>query len=175
SGVPAGAPPRLGVAAQGGGPSRRDFLTGGTAAAIVAAVGLVAAALSAGLGRLGGGARGPGVPVSSGKAPAPPPIGGPIANVAAVGVGQAVPFTDPGTDDPAFVTQPQPGKFVAFDAVCPHARCYVHYQAGSRQFVCPCHGSRFDGATGAVLQGPAVTGLAPIPLKVTGGGSIYVA
>jgi Rieske Fe-S protein len=41
---------------------------------------------------------------------------------------------------------------------CPHLGCLVRFNAAERSWDCPCHGSRFD-VDGAVLEGPAVTGL----------------
>lgn len=50
--------------------------------------------------------------------------------------------------------------FVACSAVCPHKKCDVEYRLSDKQFVCPCHNSRFDEA-GKVLKGPAKTDLKP--------------
>jgi Rieske Fe-S protein len=55
------------------------------------------------------------------------------------------------------VTQPTAGEFHCFSSACTHAGCTV--RAGTT-LVCPCHGSRFALADGAVLQGPAD---APLP------------
>ncbi|HSF98146.1 MAG TPA: Rieske (2Fe-2S) protein [Ornithinibacter sp.] len=56
------------------------------------------------------------------------------------------------------VTQPTAGDYKAFSAVCPHQGCTVtRVEAGS--ITCPCHGSTFDIATGAVTKGPATSGL----------------
>ena len=52
------------------------------------------------------------------------------------------------------VTQPTAGDFKAFSAVCPHQGCTVGGVADGT-ITCPCHGSTFDAATGAVTQGPA--------------------
>ena len=46
---------------------------------------------------------------------------------------------------------------LAIDLKCPHLGCTVAATPGG--FVCPCHGSRFK-ADGALLAGPATTGLA---------------
>ncbi len=72
-----------------------------------------------------------------------------------VPVGGAASFQDPSSGDPSLVVQPVAGTFVAFDAVCPHAGCTVAYSSTGRLFICPCHGSEFNGRTGAVEVGPA--------------------
>jgi glycine/D-amino acid oxidase-like deaminating enzyme/nitrite reductase/ring-hydroxylating ferredoxin subunit len=46
-------------------------------------------------------------------------------------------------------------------ATCPHLRGVVRWNDGEQTWDCPCHGSRFD-PYGRVLNGPAVTDLAPI-------------
>lgn len=56
------------------------------------------------------------------------------------------------------VTQPTEGDFKAFSAVCPHQGCTVASVADNT-ITCPCHGSEFDAATGAVKKGPATSGL----------------
>ena len=42
--------------------------------------------------------------------------------------------------------------------MCPHQGCTVG-TVGADGIVCPCHGSTFDIATGAVVKGPATSGL----------------
>jgi thiosulfate dehydrogenase [quinone] large subunit len=74
-------------------------------------------------------------------------------------VGQGATYTDPGNGQPDIVIRQANGTLVAHSAVCTHAGCEVGYQGG--QIVCPCHGSVFDAKTGAVITGPAVTGLSP--------------
>ncbi|WP_280520997.1 Rieske (2Fe-2S) protein [Streptacidiphilus jiangxiensis] len=64
----------------------------------------------------------------------------------------------PGTGDPIFVVQPKPGVFCAFSGACTHAGCTV-LPPKEGAFVCPCHDSAFDVATGAVLRGPATEAL----------------
>ncbi|HUG51508.1 MAG TPA: Rieske (2Fe-2S) protein, partial [Terrimesophilobacter sp.] len=51
------------------------------------------------------------------------------------------------------LSQPTKGRVAAFSAICPHQGCRVAAQGAD--FECPCHGSRFDGRTGAVLTGPS--------------------
>jgi cytochrome b6-f complex iron-sulfur subunit len=48
--------------------------------------------------------------------------------------------------------------FVALSAGCTHQACEITGFSG-QNYVCPCHGSRFD-TTGRVVNGPAVT---PLP------------
>jgi glycine/D-amino acid oxidase-like deaminating enzyme/nitrite reductase/ring-hydroxylating ferredoxin subunit len=52
------------------------------------------------------------------------------------------------------------GMLHEFSAVCPHLKCIVHWNGSEKSWDCPCHGSRFD-ALGHVLNGPAVSDLAP--------------
>ncbi len=70
-------------------------------------------------------------------------------------------------DSQTVVTQPQAGTFKAFDTTCPHAGCAVSAVEGD-QLVCPCHQSHFALATGAVVSGPAPTGLTPKTVTVSG-------
>lgn len=46
-------------------------------------------------------------------------------------------------------------------AVCPHLGGIVTWNSSENTWDCPCHGSRFD-RHGAVLCGPAISGLAPL-------------
>jgi Rieske Fe-S protein len=47
------------------------------------------------------------------------------------------------------------GKEHRFSAVCTHLGCNVVWNNLEKSFDCPCHGSRFSGLTGKVLNGPA--------------------
>src|SRR3954466_10856578 len=67
---------------------------------------------------------------------------------------------------PIVVSQPSQGKVVAFSAVCTHQGCTVAPEG--KEFDCPCHGSRFDAATGDVLNGPARDPLPKLSAKVSG-------
>ncbi|MEP6640762.1 MAG: TQO small subunit DoxD [Gaiellales bacterium] len=92
---------------------------------------------------------------------------GPSSGVA---TGQAATYTDPTTGSADVVIRQPDGALVALSAICTHAGCEVAYQGGV--LYCPCHGSRFNAATGAVIQGPA---LLPLPKRrvVESGGEIY--
>lgn len=52
------------------------------------------------------------------------------------------------------VTQPTAGTFRAFSAICTHQGCQVTEVLDGR-INCPCHGSQFAIADGAVVRGPA--------------------
>lgn len=100
----------------------------------------------------------------AGTTPAAPaaPATGPLAPTADVPVGGAVIFAA----QSVVVTQATEGAFAAFSAVCPHQNCNVGSVEGA-EIVCPCHGSRFD-LGGAVLTGPAQSGLEPRTVTVEG-------
>ena len=168
--------------------SRREVVLKGTVTAMAASAGAVLAGAAAGLGRLAGGTKNtsrtaPLSPSQSAAAPSPTatsgsggshPAGTAIGPAKSVPVGGAASFTDPASGDPAIVIQPKADKFVAFDAVCPHAGCTVEYDQSAAIMVCPCHGSQFNAATGAVETGPAPTGLNPIAIAKGGNGQLYV-
>ncbi len=59
------------------------------------------------------------------------------------------------------ITQPTAGTYKAFSAICTHQGCTVSSVAQG-QIDCACHGSAFDAATGAVVNGPAKS---PLPEK----------
>ncbi len=101
------------------------------------------------------------------------PQGTLIGPAADVPVGGAASFTDPAQQVPALVVQVTRGQFRAFSAVCPHAGCTVQFDGTNDVFACPCHGSVFNATTGAVLQGPATTGLSPIPVSLGPNGQLY--
>lgn len=46
------------------------------------------------------------------------------------------------------------GSFRAFTSVCTHAGCDRSWNFSNQQFICTCHGSRFN-TRGEVVQGPA--------------------
>lgn len=84
--------------------------------------------------------------------------------LSSIPVGGAVSSTMGST--PIVVAQPSAGKVVAFSAVCTHMGCTVAPQG--KEYDCPCHGSRFDATTGAVLGGPAPAPLTRLQATVSG-------
>ncbi|HET6244345.1 MAG: FAD-dependent oxidoreductase [Bacteroidetes bacterium] len=46
------------------------------------------------------------------------------------------------------------GEIHAYNAICPHLKCVVHWNNDEKTFDCPCHGSRFS-CYGKVVNGPA--------------------
>lgn len=132
------------------GVSRRAVLIGGAAVAGVAGVGLLAACSPAS--------------DDSGTA-ATPPAGGGLVALGDVPVGGAVSVK---TADGAeiVVAQPEAGTVVAFSAICTHMGCVVKPEGG--ELACPCHGSRFEAATGEVLKGPADEPLPAVQVRLDG-------
>lgn len=96
-------------------------------------------------------------PETSGAAPAGEVLG-PLDQVA---VGSGVVYDGP----KVVVTQPVEGDIRGFTAVCPHQGCLVS-EVTNNEILCPCHGSLFSAEDGAVITGPATTGLAPVTVSV---------
>jgi thiosulfate dehydrogenase [quinone] large subunit len=163
--------------------SRREVVLKWTATAAAAVAALVLGGAVAGLGRLVGGTRSTSssAPLSPTQpaTPGPTSTGGGHPSGTAIGAAKDVPvggsasFTNPHTGNPSIVIQPKTGNFVAFDAVCPHAGCTVGYNHSAASLVCPCHGSQFSAATGAVQVGPASTGLKSIAIAKGSNGQLY--
>lgn len=50
-------------------------------------------------------------------------------------------------------------------ATCSHLGCLVNYHRGKKEFVCPCHGGRYD-LSGNNIAGPPPTPLTRFPAKI---------
>jgi thiosulfate dehydrogenase [quinone] large subunit len=181
---------------------RRTFLQKASAAGVVGIAGLAVGGIVAAFGRIASGSGPLSSSNHVGSAGAPPsrstttssqpqsastttssptptsspsvPKGVRIGSASQVPVGGAASFTDPKQGEPALVVQIRQGVFRAFSAVCPHAGCQVQFESQNDLFVCPCHGSIFNGSTGAVQQGPAATDLSTIPIALGSNGQLYV-
>lgn len=169
---------------------RRTMVFSTAAVAAVGASALFLAGAVAEGGRLVGGAKAPKNSTSQlGSSPTTVPPGGGATTTTTpasgakgtllgpakdVPTGHAATFTIPSSGDPGIVVQPTSGQFVAYDAVCPHAGCTVGYYAANDVFVCPCHGSEFQVSTGAVMNGPAPRGLAPLKVVKESDGNLYL-
>jgi Rieske Fe-S protein len=91
-----------------------------------------------------------------------------IAQVSDIPVGGIFAFEDP-QGGPAFLLQPAAGTFLAYSGVCTHNGCTVGYDEAAAEFACPCHGARFEVATGEPVQGPAQKPLTAIAVVESGG------
>jgi len=161
---------------------RRSVVLGGVAAAAAAGAGVVLGVGAAGAGRAIGRVKVttstqgsfPTTTSPGGTTTTPSSLGTLLGPAKSVPVGGAATFNVPANGDPGLIVQPTAGKFVAYDALCPHAGCTVGWAASNQLIVCPCHASEFDVNTGAVIQGPAAVGLTPVPLVQGPDGNLYV-
>jgi cytochrome b6-f complex iron-sulfur subunit len=60
------------------------------------------------------------------------------------------------------------GGPVVLSAVCSHLGCLVSYHKEKREFVCPCHGGKYD-LTGRNIFGPPPAPLTRFPLRLQDG------
>jgi thiosulfate dehydrogenase [quinone] large subunit len=174
--------------------TRRELVLGGAAAAAAGVAGLVVAGAAAGIGRSVGGSKpAPGAvtlapskhsptttTTPAGKTSTPSstatsnPPGVAIGPAKEVAVGSWAAFTDPTTHTPSLVIQLDKGRFVAYDAICPHAGCTVGYLPSESIIACPCHGSEFNPDNGNVVQGPAPRGLRSLGVAEGSDGQLYI-
>lgn len=62
----------------------------------------------------------------------------------------------------------QDGGFLALSRSCTHLGCAVPWDENKQQFICPCHGSKFD-LTGSVITAPAIRPLDYFPVRIENG------
>lgn len=70
-------------------------------------------------------------------------------------------------DTRVFIRRDEAGGLVAFWAVCTHLGCIVDFNHVRREFICPCHGGRYD-LDGNVVYGPPPRPLDRLPVRVRG-------
>jgi len=134
--------------------TRRTLLAAGAAGAGATALSSTLAACSSGGSGGSGGS-------SSGQ-----PVGRKLVALADVPVGGAAAVKLPdGT--PGVVARPTAAEARCFSAICTHQGCTVAVRG--KELDCPCHGSRFNALTGAVLSGLAPRALDKVPVTVKGG------
>jgi cytochrome b6-f complex iron-sulfur subunit len=56
------------------------------------------------------------------------------------------------------------GGIAVFSATCSHLGCLVNYHKDKHEFVCPCHGGRYD-LTGKNIAGPPPAPLTKLPTR----------
>ncbi|WP_328925090.1 Rieske (2Fe-2S) protein [Streptomyces sp. NBC_00190] len=132
-------------------PARRTVLRGAAALAGAAGAGAALAACST-ESRTGG------------NTPATPTAPVELGAAAEVPVGGAKLYRE----RKLIVSCPAEGEYKAFSAQCTHAGCVLD-KIVEGEGNCPCHGSRFDVATGKVLRGPATDPLPAVPVKAENG------
>jgi len=59
-------------------------------------------------------------------------------------------------------------KLTVLSAVCSHLGCLVNYRKESKEFVCPCHGGKYD-ITGMNIAGPPPAPLTNYPVEIRNG------
>jgi len=60
------------------------------------------------------------------------------------------------------------GGLTVLSAVCSHLGCLVNYHKGKKEFLCPCHGGRYDLA-GRNIAGPPPAPLTRLPHQIENG------
>ena len=91
----------------------------------------------------------------------------PLAQLSDIPVGEAIAAQDNGK--PIILTQPTAGVVKGFSAICTHMGCTVAPSSDGKELDCPCHGSKYNATTGAVIQGPAPKPLPAVAVKVVNG------
>jgi menaquinol-cytochrome c reductase iron-sulfur subunit len=74
-----------------------------------------------------------------------------------------------------FLRRNGPGRVEAFQVVCPHAGCFVGYDAAKKQFFCPCHSASFalDGKR-LDATSPCPRGMDALEVEIRPGGEVWV-
>ena len=91
--------------------------------------------------------------------------GAALAKLSDIKVGEAI--AAKGADGAKIlISRPTETTVAAFSAICTHMGCTV--APAGKELDCPCHGSRYNATTGAVLSGPAPRALPAVAVKISG-------
>ncbi len=63
-------------------------------------------------------------------------------------------------------------KLTAFSSICTHLGCLINWDNNRKEFLCPCHGGRFD-INGRVISGPPPKPLRQLPIQIKEG-KVYI-
>ena len=104
-----------------------------------------------------------------------------IASTNEIPPNESLLFEYPHKDRPALLIHLPDGGWAAYDSLCTHLGCQVHYnkiptagwETNPQETFCPCHGGVFDPTTGKVLAGPPPRPLPRIHLEITEDGEIF--
>jgi nitrite reductase/ring-hydroxylating ferredoxin subunit len=88
-----------------------------------------------------------------------------VCKVTDIPVGSGKKFDVEGT--PILITQPKPGEFRGFSAVCTHAGFVMNNVANS-EIKCDNHGALYSADDGSVISGPAPRALGKVEVTVDG-------
>jgi Rieske Fe-S protein len=72
-----------------------------------------------------------------------------------------------------FVAQQDDNTYLALSGRCTHRGCLVGWNGQQKQFICPCHGGKFD-QTGKDISGPPPSPLLKLATKVDDQGNLSV-
>jgi len=67
-----------------------------------------------------------------------------------------------------------PKTVQAFNVVCPHAGCFVEFQAAQKSYYCPCHRSAFASNGAIASASPAKRGLDELEVEIRNGAEVWV-
>jgi nitrite reductase/ring-hydroxylating ferredoxin subunit len=136
---------------------------GSCAALALSACGGGSSGTAAGGGTTGGASTT--APDSGGSSPTAAAGATALAQLADIPVGSSI--SAKSGDKPLLIARPTATTVVAFSAICTHQGCTV--APAGKTFACPCHGSKYDAFTGAVINGPAPAPLHPFAVAVKNG------